>query len=70
VLQWVGAFIALAFSIPLGTELPAWLAGPCIAIGATIVLVECSILGYGMKHVADGWRVYTDRPLEARMDRA
>ena len=67
VLLWVGAFVALAFSLSRGPGwLPAWLAVPCIAIGATLVLVEYSILGYGMKHVADSWSVASGAEKEAR----
>lgn len=67
VLLWVGAFVTLAFSLSRSPGwLPAWLAVPCIAIGATLVLVEYSVLGYEMKHVADSWQAASDAEKETR----
>jgi hypothetical protein len=67
VLLWVAAFNALAFSLSQGPGwLPARLAVPCVAIGATLVLVEYSILGHEMKNLADSWHVASGAEREAK----
>jgi hypothetical protein len=67
VLLWVGAFVTLAFALSRGPGwLPARLAVPCVAIGATLMLVEYPILGYEMKNLADSWHVATGAEKEAK----
>lgn len=57
VLLWVGAFVALASSLLHGLS---WLlsrqAVACVVIGATVQIVEYSVMGYEMKNVADAWQ--------------
>lgn len=56
VLMWVGTFVALASSLSHGLSwLLSRLAVACVVIGATLVIVEYSIIGYEMKNVADAW---------------
>src|SRR5262249_22486821 len=53
-----GAFIALASSLSRG---PSWLlaraASAVFLIGAAVVVVEYSILGYEAKRIADAWQI-------------
>lgn len=57
VLLWVGAFMALAYSLSCG---PSWLLGRmavlAVVIGAAVFLVDYSIDGYELKNVADAWQ--------------
>ena len=57
VLLWVGAFVALAYSLSHGTS---WLLGRmavlAVVIGAAVFLVDYSIDGYELKNVADAWQ--------------
>lgn len=56
VLCWVGGFGALAHSLSRGASwMLSRLAVAVVMIGATLVVVEYSILGYGMKTIADAW---------------
>lgn len=60
VLMWVGAFIALASSLLHGLSwLLSRLAVACVVIGATLTIVEYSIIGYEMKSIADAWQAAT-----------
>lgn len=56
VLCWVGAFRLLAdsFTKP-SSRLLGRLAATMIGLGATLVLVEYSVLGHGLKNTADAW---------------
>jgi hypothetical protein len=55
---WVGAFVALASSLSHGASwLLARMAAAVLLIGATVVVVEYSILGYEIKQIADAWHV-------------
>ncbi len=60
VLCWVGAFVTLAHSMSRGVSwVLSRLAVAFVMIGATLVLVEYSVLGYGLKRTADAWAVAT-----------
>lgn len=60
VLFWVGAFVTLAHSMSRGLSwVLSRLAVAFVMIGATLVLVEYSVLGYGLKRTADAWAVAT-----------
>ena len=57
VLLWVGAFVALASSLLHGVSwLLSRLAVACAMIGATLPIVEYSVIGYEIKNVADAWQ--------------
>ncbi len=60
VLLWVGAFVALASSLSHGLS---WLlsrqAVAGVMIGATVLIVEYSVMGYAMNNVADAWQAAT-----------
>lgn len=56
VLCWVGAFAMIKQTLPKGlSSVLGTLALGAIALGAPIVLIEYSILGYGFKNLADAW---------------
>ncbi len=60
VLLWVGAFVALASSLSHGWSwLLSRLAVACVVIGATLPIVEYSVIGYEMKNVAAAWEAAT-----------
>ena len=56
VLLWVGAFVALAYSLSRGLS---WLLGRmavfAVVLGAVVFVVDYSIDGYELKNVADAW---------------
>lgn len=57
VMSSAGAFVALASSLTHGTSpLLGRMAAGAFLIGAALVAVEYSILGYEMKQIADAWR--------------
>ncbi len=60
VLLWVGAFVALASSLSHGLS---WLlsrqAVAGVVIGATVLIVEYSVMGYAVKDIADTWQAAT-----------
>lgn len=58
VMCWIGAFIALARSLPAGLSglLARW-AVLSTVIGVAIVVVEYAIIGHALKSVADAWLV-------------
>lgn len=68
VLFWAGAFSMLAHSFVRGSS---WvlgrLAAAFVMIGATLVLVEYSVLGYGLKNIADAWAVASGAEREATL---
>jgi hypothetical protein len=53
VLLWVGAFVALAYSLSRG---PSWLLGRMAVLAVVIGAVDYSIDGYELKNVADAWQ--------------
>ena len=60
VLLWVGAFVALASSLLYGVSwLLSRLAVACVMVGATLPIVEYSVIGYEIKNVADAWQAAT-----------
>ncbi|MFW6202105.1 MAG: hypothetical protein ACOC8B_05975 [Gemmatimonadota bacterium] len=60
VLCWAGAFHLLADSLSDATSrVLGRLAAIVVLLGAALVLVEYSILGYGVKNVADAWATAT-----------
>lgn len=67
-LCWIGAFIALARSIPQGLSglLARW-AVSIATIGVAIVMVEYAIIGHALKDVADAWLAASDAPAQIRM---
>jgi hypothetical protein len=60
VLLWVGAFVALSSSLSHGLS---WLlsrqAVAGVVIGASVLIVHYSIMGYAMNNVADAWQAAT-----------
>ncbi|MFW6079237.1 MAG: hypothetical protein ACODAE_06435, partial [Gemmatimonadota bacterium] len=60
VLCWVGAFRLLADSLSgAASRVLGRLAATVVLLGAALVLVEYSILGHGVKDVADAWAAAT-----------
>jgi hypothetical protein len=56
VLCWVGAFWMLAQSFRRSSSwVLGHLAAAFVTVGATLVLVEYSVMGYGVKNIADAW---------------
>lgn len=56
VLCWVGAFAMLADSLSrASSRVLGRLAATFVIVGATLVVVEYSVMGYGLKNVADAW---------------
>jgi hypothetical protein len=70
VLCWIGAFTALAGSLPQGlsTLLGRWAVSISI-VGVAIVAVEYAIIGHALKDVADVWLAApaSDREVNLRM---
>jgi hypothetical protein len=65
IMMWVGAFIALASSLTRGASwLLSRMAAACLMIGAAVVVVEYSILGYEIKRLADAWQAATSAERE------
>jgi hypothetical protein len=68
VLCWVGAFWMLAHSF---RRVSSWVLGHLafagITVGATLVLVEYSVMGYGVKNVADAWASSTGTEQEVSL---
>lgn len=68
VLCWVGAFAALAETLTRpSSRFVGRLALLLLTLGATLVVVEYSILGYGFKEIADAWAVASGPEREARL---
>lgn len=68
VLCWVGAFWMLAHSFRRSSSwVLGHLASAGVAVGATLVLVEYSIIGYGVKNVAEAWATSTGPEQEAAL---
>jgi hypothetical protein len=58
IMLWAGAFIALASSLSRGASwLLGGMAAACVLVGAAAVVVEYSILGFGVKRLADAWLI-------------
>jgi hypothetical protein len=58
---WVGAFALLVQSMQAErSRILGRLATAALMVGATLVLVEYSILGYGLKNVANAWTAAPD----------
>lgn len=68
VLCWVGAFWMLAHSFRRSIS---WVLGnlafASVTVGATLVLVEYSVMGYGVKNIAEAWASSTGTEQEASL---
>ncbi|MGH7448455.1 MAG: hypothetical protein ACREK1_09235, partial [Longimicrobiales bacterium] len=68
VLLWVGAFAALAHSLPAGLGgFLGRLAVPAVTIGAAVFIVDYSIDGYAAKEAADAWAAASGAEKEVRL---